>query len=56
MKIKLHRPSRNLWNVAMVLFLAGMLGSFFSIPLLSTAAFYLIALSAVLLLLGTWVF
>ena len=56
MKIKLHRPSRNLWNVAMIVFIAGMFGSFIAIPVLSPVAFYLVALSAVLLLLGTWVF
>jgi hypothetical protein len=56
MKIKLHRPNRNLWIVALALFVAGIVGSFVSIPLLSAVAFYLVALSAVLLLLGTWVF
>ncbi|MCP4544167.1 MAG: hypothetical protein GY832_44210 [Chloroflexi bacterium] len=56
MKIKLHRSNRNLWIVAMVLFVVGIVGSFVSIPLLSAAAFYLVALSAALLLLGTWVF
>ncbi len=40
----------------MVVFIAGMLGSFIAIPVLSSAAFYLVALSAALLLLGTWVF
>ena len=56
MKIKLHRPSRNLWIVAMVLFIVGVVGSFISIPLLSAVASYLVILSAALLLLGTWVF
>lgn len=56
MKIKLHRPNRNVWNVAAILFIAGMIGSFIAIPILSPVAFYLVALSAVLLLLGTWVF
>jgi hypothetical protein len=56
MKIKLHRPKRNLWIVALVLFVLGLVGSFVAIPLLSQIAFYLVALSAVLLLLGTWIF
>ncbi|WP_339134224.1 MAG: hypothetical protein WGN25_14790 [Candidatus Electrothrix sp. GW3-4] len=56
MKIKLHRPNRNLWNVAMVLFIVGMLGSFLAIPIVSPVAFHLVALAAVLLLLGTWAF
>jgi hypothetical protein len=55
-KIKLHRPNRNLWIVAVILFIAGVVGSFISIPLLSAVTFYLVALSAALLLLGTWVF
>lgn len=56
MKIKLHSPNRSLWIVAMVLFILGLVGSFVSIPVVSAAAFYLVTLSAALLLLGTWVF
>ena len=55
MKIKLHKPKRGLWNVALLLFILGLVSSFVPIPLLSQFAFHLIVLSATLLLLGTWV-
>jgi hypothetical protein len=44
-----------LWNVALLLFILGMVGAFVGIPILSQLAFYLILVSAALLLLGTWV-
>jgi len=56
MKMKLHRPKKNLWIISMILFVLGIVGFFVSIPVLSTAAFYLVAISAVFLLLGTWLF
>lgn len=56
MKIRLHSPNRNLWTVALVLFVVGSVSSFVAIPVLSGAAFYLVAFSALLLLLGTWIF
>ncbi len=43
------------WNVAVLLFVLGLVGFFVAIPLLSEFAFYLVAFSAALLLLGTWV-
>jgi hypothetical protein len=54
-KIRLHKPKRGLWNVALLLFILGMVGAFAGIPILSQLAFYLILVSAALLLLGTWV-
>ncbi len=56
MKIKLHRPNRDWWLVAMVLFILGLLGFFDVVPVLNEFAFYLAALSAALLLLCTWIF
>jgi len=55
MKIKLHRPKRSLWNLALLLFILGLLGAVLPIPFLSQFAFYLMLASAGLLLLGTWV-
>jgi len=55
MKIKLHRPKRGLWNLALLLFILGLLGTLAPIPVLSQFAFYLMVASAGLLLLGTWV-
>jgi hypothetical protein len=55
MKIKLHRPKRSLWNVALLFFILGLLGVFMPIPFLSQFALYLVVASAGLLLLGTWV-
>jgi hypothetical protein len=56
MKINLHRPKRNLWVLALVLFVVGLVGALVATPLLGPIAFYLVALSAALLLLGTWIF
>ncbi|MBN1313013.1 MAG: hypothetical protein JXB30_16495 [Anaerolineae bacterium] len=56
MKIKLHKPRHNVWMASMVLFVVGLVASVISIPILSPIAFYLVALAAGLLLLGTWVF
>ena len=55
MKIKLHRPRRSLWNLALLLFILGLLGALVPVPILSGFAFYLVLASAALLLLGTWV-
>jgi hypothetical protein len=55
MKIKLHRPKRGLWNLAVLLFILGILGTLAPIPVLSGFAHYLVVASAGLLLLGTWV-
>ena len=55
MKIRLHRPKRRLWNIALLLFVLGIVGFFINVPVLSEFAFYLVAFSAALLLLGTWV-
>lgn len=55
MKIKLHRPKNSVWTLALVAFIVGILASLISIPLLSGLAFYLIAFSSGLLLLGTWI-
>jgi uncharacterized membrane protein YhaH (DUF805 family) len=56
MKIKLHKPRRDVWTVSLVLFLVGVVATVISIPLLSAIAFYLVVVAAALLLLGTWVF
>lgn len=55
MKIKLHKPNRSLWTIALLLFILGLVGSYVAIPIVSQFAFYLIIGSAVLLLLGTWI-
>jgi hypothetical protein len=55
MKIRLHKPKRGLWNVALLLFILGFVGSYIGIPILSQFAFLFVVLSAALLLLGTWV-
>lgn len=55
MKIRLHKPKSGLWNVALLLFILGLVGSYASIPILSQFAFLFVVLSAALLLLGTWV-
>jgi len=55
MKVKLHRPKRGLWNVALLLFLLGLVGSVVSIPIISGYTFPLVVISAALLLLGTWI-
>jgi uncharacterized membrane protein YfcA len=54
-KTRLHKPKRGLWNVALLLFILGVVGAFAGIPILSQLAFYLILVSAALMLLGTWV-
>lgn len=54
-KIKLHRPRRALWNVAVILFLLSLAGFFLNIPVLNSFAYYLMLLAASLLILGTWV-
>jgi hypothetical protein len=55
MKVKLHRPRRGLWNAALLLLVIGLIGTYVPIPILSQFAFYFIAASAVLMLLGTWI-
>jgi hypothetical protein len=55
-KINLHKPRRNVWIVTLVVFLVGLVASVVNIPILSSIAFYLVALAAALLLLGTWIF
>jgi hypothetical protein len=55
MKIKLHRPQSNLWVIALLLFILGMVGTFLRLPILGAFAFQLIGLSAALLILGTWI-
>jgi hypothetical protein len=55
MKIRLHKPKQALWNIALLLFILGLLGSFIGLPILSQFAFYFLVFSAGLLLLGTWV-
>jgi uncharacterized membrane protein YfcA len=54
-KIRLHKPKRGVWNIALLLFILGLVGAFVGIPILSQFAFELIVLSAALLLLGTWI-
>lgn len=55
MKSKLHRPRRNLWNLALLLFIFGVISFFAPIPVVSQYAFHLAAAAAALLLLGTWI-
>jgi len=56
MRIKLHRPRRGVWNVALLLFIVGVVGIYLPVPILSGFAVHLVVLAAALLLLGTWVF
>ena len=56
MRIKLHRPKRAIWNAAAILFVIGLVATYVPIPILNPLAFYLIIASAVLMLLGTWIF
>ncbi|MBN1430178.1 MAG: hypothetical protein JXB07_17545 [Anaerolineae bacterium] len=56
MKIKLHKPRRQVWMASMVAFLVGLVASVANIPILSPIAFFLVALAAAMLLLGTWIF
>jgi hypothetical protein len=53
MKIKLHRPKRGLWNLALLSFLLGIAAYF--LPVASGFALYFFVFSALLLLLGTWI-
>ena len=53
MKIKLHRPKRGLWNLALLLFILGVVAYF--LPVASGFALYLFVFSALFLLLGTWI-
>lgn len=55
MRIRLHKPGRGLWTVALLLFILGVVGTYVSIPIVSQLALYLLVLSAALLLLGTWI-
>jgi len=55
MKIKLHKPKRGLWNLALLLFILGLVGYLVAVPILSEFVFYLVVCSAALLLLGTWI-
>jgi hypothetical protein len=56
MKIKLRKPKRAIWNAAAILFAIGLVATYLPLPILSAFAFYLIVTSAVLMLLGTWIF
>ena len=53
MKIRLHKPRQAIWSVALLLFIVGIAAPY--LPIVSGFAFYRVALSAALLLLGTWV-
>jgi uncharacterized membrane protein HdeD (DUF308 family) len=54
MKHRLHKPKQSVWNTALILFVFGVASIYF--PGISLFAFPLVALSAALLLLGTWLF
>ena len=55
MKIKLHRPKPGLWNLALLVFVVGLLAFIFPVPIVSQYAFHIVAVSSLLLLLGTWI-
>jgi hypothetical protein len=55
MKIRLHKPKRNFWNLALLLFIFSVIGFFAPLLVVRQYAFYLAAASAALLLLGTWI-
>ncbi|NJN15252.1 MAG: hypothetical protein HC822_02595 [Oscillochloris sp.] len=54
MKFRMRKPRRSVWNIALILFVAGMAAIY--VPGIALLAFPLVALSAALLLLGTSVF
>lgn len=54
MRIRLHKPRQQVWTAALVLFIIGVIAPY--LPVLGAFAFALVALSAALLLLGTWLF
>jgi hypothetical protein len=51
--MRLHKPKPPIWNAALLLFIVGMVAPY--VPVLSTYAFFIVAFSAALLILGTWV-
>ena len=54
--MRLHKPKKNIWNVALILFIAGVVVAFAPLPLpafFGGWAFWLLLTSAALLLLGT---
>lgn len=55
MRVRLHKPKRIIWNLALLFFLLGILATYIPIPVLSQFAFQLIIASNIILLLGTWI-
>ena len=53
MKLKLNSPKNITWWVAVVVGVLGILGNFITLPVVSAAAFWFVAIGFVLLALGT---
>lgn len=57
--MRLHKPKRNIWNAALIAFIVGLVLAFVPLPIpafFGSWAFWLVTVSAALLLLGTSVF
>jgi hypothetical protein len=52
--MKLNPPKKVTWTLAVILGLAGILGTFFAIPVVSTFSFWLVVLGWLLLVLATY--
>lgn len=53
MRVRLHKPRQPLWNLALLLFVVGLVGMVVPLPVLSGFAIYCLLFSAAILLLGT---
>ena len=51
--MRLSAPKRVTWLIALVVLIVGLIGYLFTIPVLTAAAFWLVCVSALLLLLAT---
>jgi hypothetical protein len=51
--MKLSAPKQNVWILAVIIAVLGLIGYFIPLPILSTYAFWFVTVGFVLLLLGT---
>jgi hypothetical protein len=57
--MRLHKPKKNVWNTALIMFIGGIILAFVPLPIsafFAGWAFWLVVTSAALLLLGTSLF
>ncbi|MBN1267650.1 MAG: hypothetical protein JXA25_19315 [Anaerolineales bacterium] len=52
--MKLSAPKNNIWWIAVILGVLGILGTFMSIPIVSANAFWFVAVAFILLALATY--